>query len=74
LASVRLKLKSSSLHGNISLDDSARELFKPSKDLAKLRFCNEKTFLVSVFFVSDAISGVILGLFGPIHLDIGSNR
>jgi len=42
---IRLRLKSSSLHvflhGNISADDCARELFKPSKDLASLHICNE---------------------------------
>jgi len=47
--SSRLRLKSSSLHvflhGNISADDCARELFKPSKDLASLRICNKKIIL-----------------------------
>jgi len=26
------------------------------------------------FFVSDVISGVVLGLFGPLHLVLGPNR
>jgi len=26
------------------------------------------------FFVSDVISGVLLGLFGPLHLALGPNR
>jgi len=42
--SVRLRLKSSSLRGNIFADDCARELFKLSKDLESLRFSNEKKF------------------------------
>jgi len=44
--------------------DSARELFKPSKDLASLRVCNEKIFLVLGFgfFVSD-IRGRFLAIF-----------
>jgi len=53
LASVRLRLISSSLHmflcGNISTDDCGRELFKSSKDSASLRVCNEKKFLVLGF-------------------------
>ena len=46
----------------------AGELFKPSKDWASL--------LVWVFgcFVSDVIGGVVLGLFGPLHLALGPNR
>jgi len=79
LAFVRLRLKSSSLHmflrGNISADDYARELFKPSKDSASLHICNEKTFFVLGFgfFVSDVISGFVLGLFGPLHLPLDPN-
>jgi len=26
------------------------------------------------FFVSDVISGIVLGLFGPLHLALGPNR
>jgi len=26
------------------------------------------------FFVSDVISGVVLGIFGPLHLALGPNR
>jgi len=35
----------------------ARELFKPSKDLASLPVCNKKKFLGFGFFVGDIISG-----------------
>jgi len=73
-----LRLRSSSLqmflHGNISADDCARELFKPSKDLASLRVCNEtKTFDIG-FFVSDIISVVVSGLLCPPCLAIGPNH
>jgi len=36
----------------------------------------KKYFLVLgfVFFVSDVISGKILGLFGPLHLALGPNH
>ena len=37
------------LCGNISADDYARELFKPSKDSASPHICNEKKFLVLGF-------------------------
>jgi len=35
----------------------------------------KKNFLVLdfVFFVSDVTSGVVLGLFGPLHLVLGPN-
>jgi len=49
------QLKASSLHAslcrNISAAVSVRELFKPSKDLASLRVCNEKQ--VFQFWVLD---------------------
>jgi len=38
--------------------DCAKELFKPSKDSASLRVCNEKTILGICFFVSNVISKV----------------
>jgi len=39
-------------------------------------FAMKQTFLVLGFrfFVSDIISGVVLGLFGPLHLALGPNR
>jgi len=71
MASSGLRLKSSSLcvllHGTTSTDDSARELFKSTKDW-QVSVCSEKKFLVSGFFVSDVISSVVLDLFGPLHL------
>jgi len=72
------QLKSSSLHmflhGNISVDLCAKELFQPSKDSTSLHVCNEKNILGFRFFVNDIISGVALGLFSPLHLAFGSNR
>jgi len=44
----------------------ARELFKPSKDLASLLVCNETNFRF-VFFVGDIIIREGLGLFGQSH-------
>jgi len=49
------------LHGEFSADDCARELFKPSKDSPSLRVCSVKKILGFGFFVSDVISGVVLG-------------
>jgi len=62
------------LRRNISADDCAKELFKPLEDSVSLCVCNEKKNLVLFFFVSDVISGVVLGLFGPLHLALGPNR
>ena len=39
-----------SLHGNIDGTESAGDLFKPSKDLASLRVCNEKMISVVQIF------------------------
>ena len=47
-----------------------------TKDLPILVVSNEKFFflvLVFKFFVSDAISGVLLGHFGPLYLALGPN-
>jgi len=52
----------------ISGTESARELFKPLKDSASLRVCNGKKIFGFGFFVSGVISGVVLGLFGPLCL------
>jgi len=35
---------------------------------------NNFWFYVSGFVVSDIISGVVLGLFGPLHLALGPNH
>jgi len=44
----------------------AKELSKPSKDLASLLVCNEEEFLGLgfQFFVDDIINGTHLGFFG----------
>jgi len=50
--------------------ESIRELFKSSKDLASLLVCSEKKYFGFGFqiFVSDVISGGLLGHLGPLHL------
>jgi len=55
---------------------SSRELFSVSKDAASLLVCARKKFLVLCFgyFVSDIISGGLLGHLGPLHLALGPNR
>ena len=61
---------------NVTLGaESASELFKGSKDWANHAVCNEKIFFVGVcgFFVSDIISGGLLGHLGPLHLALGPN-
>jgi len=55
--------------------ESGRELFKGSKDAASLLVCTrQKIFWLGVFFVSDFISGGLLGHFGPLYLALGSDR
>ena len=61
------------LHGNISVDNCARELFKPSKDSTNLHVFNENRFFAFGFFVSDVVSRVVLGFFGLLHLALGPN-
>jgi len=63
------------LHKHNSGDESGRELFKCSKDLASLVVCTQKKFLGGdcKFFVSDIISGGLLGHLGPLHLALGPN-
>jgi len=77
LASRGLRLKFSSFHmflcGNISADDCARELLKPSKDSANLHVCNEKKILGFCFFVSDVTTGVVLDLFSPLYMALGQS-
>jgi len=64
------------LHTRNSGAESGRELFKGSKDVASLPVCTQKNFLVGGyrFFVSDIISGGLLGHLGPFYLALGSNR
>ena len=55
--------------------ESARELFKCSKDLASHVVCNEKQFLVGGcgFFVSDFLCRGLLGHLDPLYLALGLN-
>jgi len=57
--------------------DWARELFNGSNGSASLVDCTRKNFSclgVAVFFVSDVISGGLLGHLGPLCLALGANR
>ena len=56
--------------------DCARELFNGSNGSASLVDCTRKKFLLGGcrFFVSDVISGGILGHLGPLYLALGANR
>jgi len=56
--------------------DCTRELFNGSNGSASLVDCTQKIFLLwgCGFFVSDVISGGLLGHFGPLCLDLGANR
>jgi len=65
------------LRGNFFGPVSATDTVKSSKDTASLVVCNEKKiFLVGGygFFVSDIISGGLLGHFGQLHLALGPNH
>jgi len=55
---------------------SGRELFKGSKDAARLVVCNEKSFSVGVCgcFMSDVVSGGLLGHPSQLHLALGPNH
>jgi len=55
---------------------SGGELFKGSKDSASLLVCTPKKFCLGGcgFFVSDVISGRLLGHLGQLHLALGPNR
>jgi len=56
--------------------DCAKELFKPSKDSASLRVCNDKNIFgwVFVFFVGGVISGVGFGHFGQLYQPLDPNH
>jgi len=63
------------LHGNFSGLVSATNLVKVSQDAASLVACTRKQIFclgVAVFFVSDVISGGLLGHLGQLHLALGS--
>jgi len=61
-----------SLRWHNSADDCLESCLNPQKTQ---QVFNEKNFSVLGFvvFVSDIISGVVLGLFGPLHLALGTN-
>jgi len=64
------------LRGNISAPEWVTDLFEVSKDTASLLVCTRKKFFawgVRVF-VSDVISGGVLGHLGPLCQALGANR
>ena len=64
------------LRRNFSGPVCSTDLVKVSKDVASLLVCTWKNFFAwgSVFFVSDVISGGLLGHLGPLCLALGANR
>ena len=64
------------LHGIISAPVQVTDLVEVSKDVASLVVCTGKKYLVGVcgFFVSDVISGGLLGHLGQLHLALGTNH
>jgi len=64
------------LRGNISASVRDMDLVEASKDAASLLVCTRKYFLLGgySFFVSDVISGGLLGHLGPLCLALGANR
>jgi len=65
------------LRENISTPISVTDLVEVSKDAASLEACTQKKIFwlgVRVFFVSDVISGGLLGHLGPLCLALGANH
>jgi len=64
------------LHGNFSDLVSTRDMVKGSKDAASLLACTRKNFFAweCGYFVSDIISGRLLGHFGPLCLALGARN
>ena len=64
------------LRGNFSGPVCSTDLVKVSKDAASLLVCTQKKFfcLGVRFFVSNVISGGLLGHLGPLCLALGANR
>jgi len=64
------------LRGNFSGPVCSTDPAKVSKDAASLLVCTQKNFLLGGcwFFVSDVVSGGLLGRFGPLCLALGANR
>jgi len=63
------------LCGHISAPVQVTDLVEASKDAASLLVCTRNKFFawVSEFFVSDIISGGLLGHLGPLCLALGAN-
>jgi len=59
---------------NFSRSVSATDLVKASNNVASLLVCTRKNFFGCGFFVSDIISGRVLGHLGPLCLALGANR
>ena len=63
------------LRRNISAPVRVTNLVVVSKGAASFLVCTRKNFLLGgcVFFVSDVISGGLLGQLGPLYLALGAN-
>ena len=77
IQAVRKKTADShvALRGNISVPVRVTDLVEVSKDAASLVVCTEKKFFAwgCGFFVSDVISGGLLGHLGLFCLALGAN-
>jgi len=64
------------LHRNFSCSVSAMDVVEASKDVASLLVCTKKNFFGwgCGFFVSDIISGRLLGHLGTLYLALNANR
>jgi len=64
------------LRGNFSAPVRVTNLVEVCKDTASLLVCTRKKFfwLGVPDFLSDAISGGLLGHLGPLYLALGANR
>jgi len=64
------------LRGNYSASVRVTDLVKVSKETASLLVCTRKKFFGwgCRFFVSDIISGGLLGHLGPLYLALGTNH
>jgi len=64
------------LRGNFSGPVRSTDPVKVSKDVASILVCTQKKFLLGRcgFFVSDVISGGLLGHLGPLCMALGTNR
>ena len=65
------------LRGNISASVQVTDLVKASKYAASLLVCTRKKIYClgdAGFFVSDVITGGLLGYLGPLCLALGTNR